>query len=352
MKRLKVLLKLLLYLFPLALLVVVNVVGDAGCYFHDVSNDIGKAIINGHNARSTSGNESERKIKKYILDNINEVDCVSIGPSLVTYIGKDNINCKSYYNLGVTNGDYYDMMAQFAFIDINNIKINKVIFCSDLSYFTNDSYVRNNNLHDEFMEYSNYMIDYLKVGIKKEIKNNINIKYLLGSPLFSISYFQNSFEYLEKNLANLKRIELVKNDSEMLYYQSDGSRYPSKEMREATKDDVKKSAAEYDKTLITDITFNEECIHNFILLIDYLKKQNIEITIWKCPLSPALWNEINNNYYNYYTDLESLLDKIAKEKSLKICGSYNPYKIGISNNDFYDARHIKKSSISNYFYFD
>ena len=97
-------LKILLY-FPLLIcLVYVNAVGDASNYFHDINKDIAKSLLSGKAAGSNTGNDNEREIKAFLIQGMKkEVDTIAIGPSLVTYIGREAVGTESFYNLGVTN---------------------------------------------------------------------------------------------------------------------------------------------------------------------------------------------------------------------------------------------------------
>ena len=91
--------------FPLLIcLVYVNVVGDASNYFHDINKDIAKSLLSGKAAGSNTGNDNEREIKAFLIQGMKkEVDTIAIGPSLVTYIGREAVGTESFYNLGVTN---------------------------------------------------------------------------------------------------------------------------------------------------------------------------------------------------------------------------------------------------------
>ena len=91
--------------FPLLIcLVYVNVVGDASNYFHDINKDIAKSLLSGKAAGSNTGNDNEQEIKAFLIQGMKkEVDTIAIGPSLVTYIGREAVGTESFYNLGVTN---------------------------------------------------------------------------------------------------------------------------------------------------------------------------------------------------------------------------------------------------------
>lgn len=346
-------LKILLF-FPLLIcLVYVNVVGDASNYFHDINKDIAKSLLRGKAAGSNTGNDNEREIKKFLIQGMEKkVDTIAIGPSLVTYVGKEAVNTDSFYNLGVTNGDHYDMMAQFALLMENKINYKNIILTIDPAYFTDGSYVKGNVLHDALMPYSNYMVSFLKMENAKEtVERSFKINGLKkwwNMPFFSISYFQASLPFLSKKEES--RLLDISLNPTALYYEPDGSRHPSVDMDYATEIDVEKAAMNYDFHDL-DCKLIPERQREFELLVDYLQKSGKRVEFWYCPLSPALWENIDRVKYPIFDQLEKYTLSLAEEKGIKTIGAYNPYKLGMDNSCFYDARHLKRKIIPDYFLF-
>ena len=50
-------------------------------------------------------------------------------------------------------------------------------------------------------------------------------------------------------------------------------------------------------------------------------------------------------------EIEAYAREVADEYDIKLTGSYNPYKVGISDADFWDARHIQHDKLSEFFDF-
>lgn len=345
-------LKILLF-FPLLIcLVYVNVVGDASNYFHDINKDIAKSLLSGKAAGSNTGNDNEREIKAFLIQGMKkEVDTIAIGPSLVTYIGREAVGTESFYNLGVTNGDHYDMMAQFALLMENKINYKKVILTIDPAYFTDESYVTENVLHDALMPYSDYMVNFLKEKTKATLESSVktnNFKKWRNSPVFSISYFQASWPFIFNREEN--RLLDISSNPTALYYEPDGSRHPSVSMDYATETDVIQSALNYNFQSL-DCKIFPERQQEFELLLDYLLKNGKEVEFWYCPLSPALWDNIDRAEYPIFDQLEEYTLSLAEKKGIKTVGTYNPYKLGMDNSCFYDARHLKRKIIPEYFMF-
>lgn len=95
-----------------------------------------------------------------------------------------------------------------------------------------------------------------------------------------------------------------------------------------------------------------------IFLLNYGIKPyfyEVEVNLFLCPLSPALWDRIKNGdgsgEYYIFDELETSTNEIAKKYNLKITGSYNLYNLNIKNEDFYDVRHLRHEQLSKFFYF-
>ena len=94
----------------LMLLVFVNCYFDPANLFHNVSRSIADSLLEGNATYITSGNMNERRVKQYIIEDMpDEVDCVALGSSLMFGIRKEHVGTDSFYNLGVSGADFYDI---------------------------------------------------------------------------------------------------------------------------------------------------------------------------------------------------------------------------------------------------
>lgn len=350
----------LLYFLPLLFfLIAVNLIGDgSNCFDRRADRMVAASLLEGVPARITTGNNNEREIKKYLIENMEkEVGTIAIGPSLIIFHGSELVGDDSFYNLGVSKGDHYDMMAQFAMLKLNGVKFNKVIFCIDESYFTDASYVNNNYLHDPLMGYSDYMVEYLNGNENPEIpKANLWTRFR-HAPVLSLSYFQDSLVYFPGHLHERfskngeKEIERIYGESNKYHYDVDGSSIEGAYERNAKPDYIKKNAEEYEVAGVFGCEIEEEYKRQFELLIDYLEKQDVEIVFWYCPISPALWDMVNWDDYPALMELYDYTKALADSKGIATIGSYNPHEVGIEDEDYYDSRHLKREIIGNYFDF-
>ena len=349
-------LEILLFLPPIMFLVAINTIVDVSQYFHpEISEIIADSIIKGNAIRVLGNNGNERIIKQKLIEKMNkEVECVAIGSSLVMYIGAEAVKNTSFYNLGVSRADHYDIMATFGLLKINKIKYNKVILCVDFPIFSNTAYVKNNKKHNDLIDFTNYMIDYLEKNKQDIISSTNFFAKLKEAPLFSLTYFKDCLKYFIKQ-KSLNRIEIVKNNTKDQYYTSEASIFPPEKSNNNSEEDIIAAVKEIKSQPRFHDSFNGEidtnCKKQFIQLVDYLQKQNVEIIFWYHPFPPALWDNTNWNQYPALKELDTWSRDFAQKKHIKTFGSYNPHEIGIKNIDFLDARHLKRSAITQHFKF-
>lgn len=342
--------RLLMFIPLLIILTCVNYFVDNVGSFHNISEEIAISILDGNNTAFNS--LDEREVKHQIIKNMpNDVDCVAIGPSLIMCVNNDLIHAKSFYNLGTSTSDMFDYLAQFGFIELYNKKINRIIFCLDSQSFDKTLY-DTHTANQPLMPYAKYMINILNnsdntVALKDETKNNIELK-----DLFSISHFQKNIERYRLT-GNTNGCFSVNDNYEGAFYSDDASWNYILDYRKNTEEDVLESIENYD----IDILFTPgEHLDRFASdifekLIIYLKNKDIQIELFLCPLPPALWDKYDNEKTPILQELAEYANKLVVKYNLKMTGSYNPYDLGITNAEFYDARHVRRDSLHKYFDF-
>ena len=348
--------EILMFLPPIILLVSVNLIVDVSQFFHpEISEKIADSILKGQSIRVIGNNGNERLIKQILIEKMKkEIDTIAVGPSLVMYIGSEAVKNTSFYNLGVSRADHYDIMATFGLLKINKIKFNKVILCIDFPIFSNTAYVKNNKKHNDLIDFTNYMIDFLENNKQDFFSSSNFFANLKEAPFFSLTYFKDCLKYFIKQ-KSLNRIEIVTNNTKEQYYTSEASIFPPERSNNNSEEDIISAVKEIKNQPRFHDSFNGEidndCKKQFIKLVNYLQKQDVEIIFWYHPFPPALWDNTNWNQYPALKELDRWSREFAQKKRIKTIGSYNPHDIGIRNIDFLDGRHLKRSAIAQHFKF-
>lgn len=357
-------LPIILFIPILIFFVFTNYYIDPANLFHDANEEIAKEILNGNKVYITSGNGDERAVKEKLIQNMpKKVECIAIGPSLVMGVRAEDVGTDSYYNLGVSGADYYDILGQFGLMEANGIEYDRVLFCVDSYFFLEGIYANSERMRSaKLMPYAKYMLSILdgnNEDIPSDTESNIDITEI--GQLFSVTYFQSAKTQVElsKSYFRVERWGIVGEDfSEMDYphYCADGSWVYAKSYQARTVNDVISTSEEYDlnSCFIKGSHMSSESKVTFEKLLEYLLKKGVKVDLYLCPLTPTLWDRLEIEMENYpiVTELESYANDIADKYRLDIIGSYNPYNVGILDEDFYDARHVRHEKLSVYLQFN
>lgn len=350
--------KLIIFIFPvISVLFGVNYFIDPANIFHDVSKEVAMSIIEGNRVYVTSGNLNERMVKYNLIQNIpKQVDCIAVGPSLVMCINSEITGEESFYNMGESVADYYDIMAQFGALEIYGKTVDRIIFCVDFLFFDEQMSRRELEQHTELIGYADYMINILQnrdADIAKVKTKGIwsNIRTLC-----SVQYFQDSMLWIEKTgeiELPIIRYGYADKDCEQAYYELDGSQVYALDFQNNTVEDVREHANSFnmDSYFTPDAHLSHERKENFIKLIQYLRQNGTTVEFFLCPFAPSLWEKIDQNRYPIISELEEFIFDYAKKSQIKVIGSYDPYNVGITDDKFYDSRHIKREVLGEYFDF-
>lgn len=336
-------------------LIFINYKVDPANIFHDVSREAAVSIVAGNKTYITSGNLDERNVKyNLILEMPKDTEAIAVGPSLVMCVGEELVGTESYYNLGESGADFYDILAQFGVMNIYKKYPGRVIFCVD-SYFFDENIYENAGRHNAMLPFAIYMLDILN-GEKAEVPeiNLFEKRKQKFEQLFSISYFQSAFMYAKSKHAFIsERIGIADDTIQTAYYMPDGSWIYEKTFQENGIEDVKRDAQAYniEGHFSKGKHISRKSKDTFEQLIKYLESHGAKVELFLCPLSPSLWDRIDLEEYLILTELEVYAHEIAGKYKLKITGSYNPYLLDITDDKFYDSRHVKRQYLGEYFDF-
>lgn len=346
-----------LVLLPIPLIVAgINYVVDPSALYHDNTEAMARSMAAGNKTWFAHSNVNEREVKRHLIEAMpREVDCIAVGPSLIMGVRSDTVGTQSFYNLSESGADFYDILAQFALLDLHEITYHRVIFCVD-SYFFDEKLYRTLTRSQGLKPYAQYMIDTLEQKDPIRPHGPANSWKEPVKSLLSPSYFQASIADLKKEGGHSligARWGIVNENYEGIYYMPDGSIVYAVEAQNRTGDYVTKDAENYN----IEYQFSKgghidpHSKEIFEKLIQYLLKKNISIELFLCPVAPSLWERINSDDYPSIPELEMFAHEMAQEYNLRITGTYNPYCLRMSDEDFYDARHVRHDLLTKYFDF-
>ncbi len=357
----KSLFRLLPFIIVLVALAVTNVYEDPSNIFHDVGDNVAQAISSGHEVYISSSNLNEREVKSCLIERMpDKVDCVAIGPSLIMCVNSDIVNDGTFVNLGVSGGGLYSMLEQLGMLEKFGKKTDRIIICAD-SYIFDEQVSPPNMFEGKFRDYSSHMVSMInheESAWPEQDENGLNLEKI--EQAFSITYFQGAQNQIVKqNQIFLKRPRwgIIEDgmDFSGSFYSADGSWNYGANVTNAGTQDVIRDCQNYDieEKLAKGRHASAYSLEVFEKLVSYLTEQGIEVELFMCPLAPSLWNRLELNKSEYYMldEIEELVDQMVEKYNVKVTGSYNPYELGMSDSDFYDARHVRRELLGDYFDF-
>ncbi|MCQ2539572.1 MAG: hypothetical protein MJ114_03900 [Acetatifactor sp.] len=356
----------LILLLPILLCIVAcNYFVDLASIYHDVDEtQIAKYLLEGKQATLGNSNGNEREVKRQLIMQMpDQVDCIVVGPSLVMEINREVTGEQELINLGVSGADMYDMLAQFGIMDIYGKKADRVIFAVD-SYWFDETLAANFGRSQGFKPYAYYLIDNMYGGtMQPPVVDAKTPMSTYVTQLFSASYFKsNAWSFLIKCKGALQGEKFILRQPWGLvddsftgdYYDSDGSWVYSKKAAERTVENVRADAAGYniEYQFSKGGHIGEKSCEIFEHLLTYLQERGTQVDLFLCPLSPSLYDRLDGaeDYY-VLQELEAYAKDVAERYELRMIGSFDPYEVGIKDEDFFDARHVRGDRLAQYFDF-
>lgn len=353
-------LKLLIFIPLVLILIGINVYEDPANIFHKDSGKISDALLNGESVYFESGNCDERAIKREMIEKMpKNVACLVIGPSLSLGIDSEDVGEENFYNLSVSGMNYYDYLAILAMLKANGVHADRIILCVD-SYFFDPAQFADGSRDPSFMKYAASMADYLNGAEFKKPSGIDFSKINVGvRESFSIAYFQSAVKYIKNNkslLVQTARWGITDENTECFaHLMSDGSYVYAENELKKTPEAIKEDAGYYpiETTFAYGRHMDENSRKMFVKMVDYMMAEGSEVEFILLPLSPALWNRIENDEgaagYFILDEIETFANEMAVERGITLYGSFDPNNVGVGDEDFLDVRHLRNERICEYY---
>ncbi len=342
---------LLFVALPVTILAGTNYLVDPSNIFHNFSEEMSQAMLDGHKVQVLSNNLDEREVLQHLIEKMPaQTDVILCGSSTALGIDSEMAGTDSYYNFAVSSADYYDLMATMGLLQINGKTAKKMIIPIETRMFDSEMYMKDGR-HDRLMDYSRYMIDYLngEEPDMAELQVRDSMFSKVGQ-LLSVPYFQHAVSYFQIHGSQVlrgDRWQIVEENAAANIYLPDYSMEYSQAMEQVNEADVIQSCKIYwlGGNITENALANTDNMEVFEKLIVYLQNQGTEVELLICPYAPALWARISEQQFPMIFQLEQYAGQLSEQYGVVVRGSYDPHKLGLSNEDFYDARHVRKSSM-------
>jgi hypothetical protein len=290
-------------------------------------------------ANIISTNMDERKFIKARV-NLEPVEfnpnIIIVGSSRVMQIGNHILN-KNIFNLGVSGATIED---EVAILDIATKKFNPNILSIGVDpWIFNEAsgQTRWQTLSKEYEQaLSNLDID----SNDKNITKKKNYEQLIG-----YAYTKESFSYFYKKFISRNKneiIEYIDSDQPLAdkdIIRRDGSRVYNLKYATQNEDLIIRDSKTWINYSMESYYYSDKREEIFEAILEKYN-QHYEIILFKTPYHPSAYKAFIENY-SILLEIENKLKSIAKEKNVRIIGSYNPDDVGCLGSEFYDGAHPK-----------
>lgn len=364
----------------------------SGLYQGDLTyRNIVELLLSGENVSGFSQMDHRKVAELYIqlLPQEQAQETVALGSSRVMQITEELVGT-SFFNYGVTGGDYRDLMNHFYLLDKYGKLPQRVIIGVDPWLLRSDAVEDRSNavLYEETLarmlghdtgyvapeESTAYLLcDRLLQSLTagRTTLTDLNVTGVTLDALFDPSYFQGNVDYWWKNRNAEAITSEITKDGELAVYQAvdasglvhntgeikmaDGSVWYSEEFRSSTADQVLSSAHAHAGNFLhmSDYAALEtaQCIL-FEEFITYVQSCGVEVVFYLSPYHPFTYEY--QTIYNVEThagffEIEPYLRAFAARQGITVVGSYDPRNLGLTEADFYDGLHVKTSGIAKFF---
>lgn len=303
---------------------------------------IGQELANGKIVAGLS-NFDERIFRKKQIEHLkNDVEYIAIGSSRIMQLRKNmflNDGISNFQNYSVSGASIEDYIA---LIQVHKNKFGKLPKNIILGL---DAWIFNkHNDQTRYLSLNNEYTQFMKIlDTKKEInqKSRSKISYLL-----SLDYAKKNRKYYKQHknekLGDLKYYITNTIEVDDALRMPDGSIYYPYKNRFPNFNEVKKVAKSYAEGSVYSLEKYEELskLELFEKFIIYLKDNEVNLYFYLTPYNPITYDIlVSNEKYKIIKKVEDYLQNFAKQKNIKLVGSYNPHNYNLKYSDFFDGMH-------------
>lgn len=296
------------------------------------------------------------------------IDILVLGSSRAFSIGSEIFPAKRFLNASISSLKLGDLLGLYEIFENKSIVVKNLILSLDPDLFVLD-FMPRSSLYLGFIEMSKKIgVDFNYLGISNLYLNLIKIKILKCIEIFSPAYFQDSFKLiLAKQFGynglkfNDSTINLRKQDWYPTYDSSaigglifpDGSReFCSLLTSDAydTAEYIKKCSFDMERIKKKKFYIKPESRFIFEKFIKYLETKNINVIFYLPPHHRFTYSyETGLNPNSAVLRSELYLRSFALDNAIQVVGSFDPYFIGINNDEMIDHHHPKRATAAKLF---
>lgn len=369
--------KVPLFILPLLCMVAaVNWYVDSYAYLRVTYDQIGEQMaVHSMNVEGLEESDfNDRNLLLACLKQQKEAkEVIVAGSSRVMNFDHRMFGTESFYNTGLSESTFKDLLAVVGILEQNGLMPEKMIIGADAFLFNMS---HNNDRWMELEQYAVYMEEQLEdiagparggaasaaavkqTGAGAEAATEAISQINTGrdhAKWLSLDYFRYNVALLpERKRFMVSYTQDWETERYLKHY--DGSISYQRSLREVDVKDVedftRQSIEEQVVYRMTDFhEIDERSMELFAALITYLQERGVEVILYLPPYSPMLYGYIESaDQYQITFQVEERIRQIAADKNVALHGSYDPSGCNLEMTDLYDMYHVKTEKMMDTFY--
>ena len=324
--------------------------------------EVAHLMIEGHSITATSKYEYDERLltQQYISHMTSKKQVAVIGSSRVMLIDSDFWGGRTFFNAWFPSAQLDDLVLAYGFFREKNMVPDTVLIGIDPWIF-DSSQLQYLGGHKQFKEVYDRTVAHMGRWSQGLQLNPIAWIPQQWQAIFSFSYFQDSIKYLRERKGSLK--DMVKkgyvltgskiNKFFTIWY--DGAYFPPLD-GEISKDEVRKMIVS--DSIEEPFRLDASNMERFEALVDLMIKDGVKVIFYLPPFHPTtfkIYNGENPGFSSRYVKgnvdkIEKYCRSLAASRQISVVGSYDPRKLNMTEDRFYDSRHIRTSEDVRYIF--
>lgn len=288
----------------------------------------------------------ERLVQKFYVEKlVRPPEVLILGSSRSMQMSSKSFPGSSFYNASVTGPTLEDHIAIYGLYASSKKLPKSVIMCLDPWMLTNQSgWDRWKSLYRE------YVVGAQHAGLDARYSARADLYYRLRrfASLLSPNYFQTSLAMLsEGRFGGGYHVRRPGDSSDGAVRYSDGSYDYEKSRNERPMLQVHVSAVRY-AAQMPRYVIEDGLAQAFQRFVSAIRRDGVNVVFYLPPYNPATYTNFDASTRNSMERMEQYIRGFARERAIRVIGSYDPSQTGYAESDFVDGDHVRMQVPSRY----
>lgn len=313
---------------------------------------VAEILAGGENASNLRNMDDRLFMEEYVSLRKEPIGTLVLGSSHSMQITKELTGDENTFCAGMTGADLRDCISAYRLFRENGFTPERVILVVDCWFLCEETQEPRamTDGYEAFCKENGLMpvqTEAARFSLKKLTQK--------WSQAVSLPYFQSSLDYLKKGLQNDRdpvATDSFYTDTDMR--RADGTYCYNQELRNVQEDQTHDRAVNYIIATpefaknFTTVSANLE--NQLIAFITSMQEDGVQVALMLPPFHPEYYTYMTQTeLYTKILMVEPVVQQIAETCGVRLFGSFDPSKCGLSALDFYDGLHCSDQAMYRFY---